>query len=156
MAILGKIPETHFYRNTKRFNEVEIHDEILIIRFDAQLHFANTAYFKDKLEDYSKLKGNELKLLILDGESINRIDSSAIFTLIELLDYFNEKEVTMAFASLKGPVRDKIINSGFMEKANETLFFMGIQEAVDWYHTGLKKEKFYKYLKQKNKRKKIF
>merc|ERR1711966_465647 len=110
MAILGKIPGTHFYRNTKRFNEVEIHDEILIIRFDAQLHFANTDYFK--------LKGNELKLLILDGESINRIDSSAIFTLIELLDYFNEKEVTMAFASLKGPVRDKIINSGFMEKAN--------------------------------------
>ena len=45
---------------------------------------------------------------------------------------------------------------GFMEKANETLFFMGIQEAVDWYHTGLKKEKFYKYLKQKNKRKKFF
>ena len=156
MAILGKIPGTHFYRNTKRFNEVEIHDEILIIRFDAQLHFANTAYFKDKLEDYSKLKGNELKLLVLDGESINRIDSSAIFTLIELLDYFNQKEVTMAFAGLKGPVRDKIINSGFMEKANETLFFMGIQEAVDWYHTGLKKEKFYKYLKQKNKRKKIF
>jgi SulP family sulfate permease len=73
-----------------------------------------------------------------------------------LLDYFNQKEVTMAFAGLKGPVRDKIINSGFMEKANETLFFMGIQEAVDWYHTGLKKEKFYKYLKQKNKRKKIF
>ena len=156
MAILGKVPETNFYRNKKRFNEVEIHDEILIIRFDAQLHFANTAYFKDKLEDYSRQKGNELKLLILDGESINRIDSSAIFILIELLDYFNQKEVTMAFAGLKGPVRDKIINSGFMEKANETLFFMGIQEAVDWYHTGLKKEKFYKYLKQKNKRKKIF
>ena len=156
MAILGKIPETHFYRNTKRFKEVEIHNEILIIRFDAQLHFANTAYFKDKLEYYSKLKGNQLKLLILDGESINRIDSSAIFTLIELLDYFNQKKITMAFASLKGPVRDKIINSGFMEKANETLFFMGIQEAVDWYHTGLKKEKFYKYLKQKNNRKKIF
>jgi hypothetical protein len=41
-----------------------------------------------------------------------------------------------------------------MEKANETLFFMGIQEAVDWYHTGIKQDKFYKYLKQNNKRKK--
>ena len=63
----------------------------------------------------------------------------------------------MAFASLKGPVRDKIINSGFMEKANETLFFMGIQEAVDWYHTGSKERKnFTNTLKQKNNRKKIF
>ena len=50
IAILGKIPNTHFYRNKDRFNDVEIDDEILIIRYDAQLHFANTTFFKDKLQ----------------------------------------------------------------------------------------------------------
>lgn len=156
IAILGKVPNTHFYRNRKRFKDVEIDDEILIIRFDAQLHFANTTYFKDKLQEFSIYKGEKLKLLIIDGESINSLDSSAIYALIEILDYFNRKKVTIAFTGLKGPVRDKMIKSGFMEKANEDLFFMSIQEAVDWYHTGFQHEKFHKYIKQENTKKSLF
>ncbi len=156
IAVLGNVPNTHFYRNRKRFKDVEIHDEILIIRFDAQLHFANTTYFKDKLQEFSMYKGERLKLLIIDGESINSLDSSAIYALIEILDYFNRKKVTIAFTGLKGPVRDKMIKSGFMAKANEDLFFMSIQEAVDWYHTGFQKEKYHKYLKQENSKNRLF
>ena len=155
IAVLGNVPNTHFYRNQNRFRDVEIDDEILIIRFDAQLHFANTTYFKDKLQEFSIQKGKQLQLLIIDGESITSLDSSAIYALIEILDYFNNKKVTIAFTGLIGPVRDKMIASGFMEKANEDLFFMSIQEAVDWYNTGLKKDKFHKYLKQKNKSKSL-
>ncbi len=156
IAILGKVPNTHFYRNRKRFKNVEINDDILIVRFDAQLHFANTTYFKDKLQEFSEFKGDKLKLLIIDGESINSLDSSAIYALLEILEYFNRKQVTIAFTGLKGPVRDKMILSGFMEKANEDLFFMSIQEAVDWYKTGHQKEDFGKYLKQKDSKKKLF
>ena len=50
IAILGNVPGTSFYRNIKRFKNLSINTEILIIRFDAQLHFANTTYFKDKLQ----------------------------------------------------------------------------------------------------------
>ena len=156
IAVLGNVPNTHFYRNINRFKEVEIDEEILIIRFDAQLHFANTTYFKDKLQEFSIQKGKQLQLLIIDGESINSLDSSAIYALIEILEYFNSKNITIAFTGLKGPVRDKMIQSGFMDKANEDLFFMSIQEAVDWYATGLKKDNFHKYLKQKNNKKPLF
>jgi len=51
MAVLGNIPGTHFYRNINRFSEVVVQDEILIVRFDAQLYFANTQFFKDKLKE---------------------------------------------------------------------------------------------------------
>lgn len=156
IAILGKVPQTHFYRNINRFSDVEIDKEILIIRFDAQLHFANTTYFKDKLQEFSSKKGKELQLIILDGESINALDSSAIYALHETLDYFKKQKITIAFTGLKGPVRDKMNQSGFMLKANEDLFFMSIQEAVDWYHTGLQKDKFQKYIKQKNDKKFLF
>jgi len=153
IAVLGKVPHTHFYRNIKRFNDVEVDEEILIVRFDAQLHFANTAYFKDKLQEFSAHKGEKLKLLIIDGESINSLDSSAIYALLDILAYFNRKKVTLAFTGLKGPVRDKMIKSGFMKEANEDLFFMSNQEAIDWYHTGYKKEGLHKYIKQKNQEK---
>ena len=151
IAILGKVPETYFYRNKERFKDVIIHENILIIRFDAQLYFANTTYFKDKLQEFSKFKGSKLKFLIIDGESLNSLDSSAIFVLNEIYSYFKDKHVQMAFTGLKGPVRDIMIKSGLMEKIGHEFFFMSIQEAVDYYEAGFKKgSKFDKYINQAN------
>ncbi len=150
-ARLAKVPNTHFYRNIKRFDNLDIIEELLIYRFDAQLFFANVNYFKDKLYEYERIKKDNLSLLIIDGESINNIDSTAIQALEEIIIDFNSRSIEVLFTGIKGPVRDKMIKSGFMEKANENHFFMSIQEAVDWYYTGLKEDKFHKYLKQKNK-----
>ena len=155
IAILGQVPNTHFYRNRKRFKDVIIDDEILIIRFDAQLHFANTAYFKDKLQEFATYKGDKLKMLIIDGESLNNLDSSAIFALEEILDYFKHKNVEVAFTGLKGPVRDTINKSDLIYKIGVDRCFMSIQEAVDCYKNTCKdkspEHKFDKYVNQANK-----
>jgi SulP family sulfate permease len=151
IAILGKVPGTHFYRNKKRFEGVEINEEILIVRYDAQLHFANTTYFKDKLKEFSDFKGDRLKFLIIDGESLNNLDSSAIYTLNEVFDYFNKKNVHLAFTGLKGPVRDIMLRSGFTNKVGQGFFFMSIQEAVDYFESGYKSQKqFQDYINQTN------
>ena len=151
IAILGKVPGTHFYRNRKRFNDVEINEEILIIRFDAQLHFANTSYFKDKLKEFSIFKGDRLKLLIIDGESLNSLDSSAIYALTEVWNYFKNKHVQIAFTGLKGPVRDRMSQSGLTQKIGPNNFFMSIQEAVEYFDSGFKTEKRYEeYINQSN------
>ncbi|MBT8270968.1 MAG: solute carrier family 26 protein, partial [Bacteroidia bacterium] len=105
-ARLARVPKTHFYRNIKRFDDLEVLDEVLIYRFDAQLFFANTSFFKDKLYDYEKLKGEDLKLLIIDGESINNIDSSAIHALEEIVEDFRARNIDVFFTGIKGPVRD--------------------------------------------------
>ena len=155
IAILGKIPNTHFYRNRKRFKDVEIDVRTLIIRFDAQLHFANTTYFKDKLQEFAKYKGDKLKLLIIDGESLNSLDSSSIYALNEVLDYFTKKNVEVYFTGLKGPVRDTINKSELIHKIGVDHCFMSIQEAVDCYESMCNDEqiekKFQKYIKQSNK-----
>jgi len=155
IAILGKVPGTHFYRNIKRFNEIEIDEEILIVRFDAQLHFANTAFFKDKLQEFAKFKGEKLKILIIDGESLNNLDSSAIYALNELLDYFKTKEIKVLFTGLKGPVRDTFDKSGLINKIGFDQCFMSIQEAVDAYTEQKKNKqknlKYLKYIKQTNR-----
>ncbi len=155
IAILGQVPNTHFYRSRKRFENVIIHDEILIIRFDAQLHFANTAYFKDKLQEFSTFKGNKLKLLIIDGESLNALDSSAIYALDEILDYFNDLSIAIAFTGLKGPVRDTLAKSGLMKKIKYDHCFMSIQEAVDCFDKMCldipKKYSYQEYTKQSNR-----
>lgn len=154
IAILGNVPNTHFYRSTMRFKNLIIHDEILIVRFDAQLHFANTTYFKDKLQEFCTFKGDKLKLLIIDGESLNALDSSAIYALDEILDYFNNLEIVVAFTGLKGPVRDTLAKSGLMKKIRYDHCFMSIQEAVVCFEKMCfdlpKKYSYQEYTKQSN------
>ena len=151
IAILGKVPGTHFYRNRKRFQDVEIQEDILIVRFDAQLHFANTTYFKDKLQEFTKFKGDKLKFVIIDGESLNNLDSSAIYALHDILKYYDRKNIQLAFTGLKGPVRDKMVKSGLMDRIGPEFCFMSIQEAVDHYNSGFKKEhEFQDYIEQSN------
>lgn len=154
-AQLAKVPNSHFYRNIKRFDNLEISDEILIYRFDAQLFFANVNFFKDKLYDYESRKGNKLKVLIIDGESINNVDSTALHALEEIQVDFNSRGIDVYYTGIKGPVRDKMIRSGFINKVKEDHFYMSIQEAVDSYESlkkkGEKSEKFKKYVKQTNK-----
>lgn len=47
VAVLANIHGTHFYRNIERFGEdVILKEDILIVRFDAQLYFANTTFLR--------------------------------------------------------------------------------------------------------------
>jgi SulP family sulfate permease len=156
IAILGKVPETTFYRNINRFNNLIIDDEVLIVRFDAQLHFANTTFFKDKLQEFANLKEENLKLIIIDGESLNALDSSAIYALDEIHDYFTSHEVIVVFTGLKGPVRDALVHSGLMKKIRYDHCFMSIQEAVDSYENKdldfNKNYSYQEYIKQSNRK----
>ena len=61
-------------------------NDVLIFRFDGQLYFANSEYFKDKLQEMIFQKGDDLKYIILNAEGINHIDSSALLMLNETIN----------------------------------------------------------------------
>jgi SulP family sulfate permease len=155
IAVLGQVPGTHFYRNIKRFDDVIVQEKVLIVRFDAQLYFANTQYFKDKLKEFASEKGSALELLIIDGESLNALDSSAIYALDEIHDYFTSRGITIVFTGLKGPVRDAMVKSKLMKKIRYDHCFMSIQEAVDCYESNCfesgQNYSFQEYTKQSNR-----
>ena len=149
-ARLAKVPDTHFYRNIERFSDLEVNNELLIYRFDAQLFFANTNFFKDKLYEYERIKEGKLKLLIIDGESINNIDSTAIHMLEEVVLDFNSRDIKVYFSGIKGPVRDIMFRSGFMRRISSNNFFMSIQEAVHFYENQKGNNNLNKYVNQVN------
>ncbi|MEO1628922.1 MAG: sulfate permease, partial [Bacteroidota bacterium] len=133
MAVLGKIPGLDQYKNINRFDQLEVRPDILIIRFDARLYFANVSYFLDTIDDWIEQKGEGLRLLILDAESINDIDSSGIRCLETLVTNTKAKGVRLYFAMVKGPVRDAFNRSGFMQLVGTDSFFFTVQNAVDNY-----------------------
>ncbi len=133
VAVLGKVSDSNFYRNIKRFDTLEIQKDILIIRFDAQLYFANVNYFKDAINIEAQKKEPHLKLIIIDGESLNNIDSDGIYALEDLISQYHKKGIAFYFSGLKGPLRDSIHKSGLINSLGDNHCFMDIQEAVDYF-----------------------
>ncbi|ARV06611.1 sodium-independent anion transporter [Polaribacter sp. SA4-10] len=150
---LGKVPESDFYRNKNRFNEVLIEEDVLVFRFDAQLFYANSNYFRDKLDDMAAEKGKALKLIVLDSESINRIDSTGVEMLKERIKYYHKRGISFYFAGVKGPVRDLLFKGGLLEIIDINHFFMRDNDAVNFYKTGNRdhQEKYSKYIHQSYK-----
>lgn len=149
-AELGKVPDADFYRNKDRFKEVLLEKDVLVFRFDAQLFYANAAYFRDSLEKMVTEKGANLKLIVLDAESINRIDSTGVEMLKERVSYYKKKNINFYFAGVKGPVRDVLFKGGLLQIIDINHFFMRDNDAVIYYKTGDRtvQKKYAKYIHQ--------
>src|SRR5690606_10574987 len=106
VAVLGRLPGTNTYRNIKRFPQVIQHDDLLIIRFDSQLYFANVEYFKEILQRLEEEKEAQLKSVIIDAASMSSIDASGIHALKEVIDDYKKRGITLYLTGVIGPVHD--------------------------------------------------
>lgn len=131
MAVLARVPGTEFYRNIERFNNLEQREDLLILRMDGPLYFANLNYFKDNLTRLMNERGDKLKALLINAESISHVDSSAVHALKDWMKELQAQGIKVYFAGLIGPVRDVFSKTGLVELIGENHLFMSNQQAVD-------------------------
>lgn len=130
-AVLGNIKNSDYYKNVKRFgDEVIIRDDLLIVRFDAQLYFGNKNYFRKELFKHIDDKGSAMKGVILNAEAINYIDSSAANMLIQVIDEIHDRGLQFIIAGAIGPTRDIIFSSGIIDALQKDFLFVQTKEAV--------------------------
>ncbi len=134
VAVLGQLPDMPIFRNIDRFNQAKASEEVLVVRFDAPLYFGNATYFKDRLKELIDGKGDPLKVFILDGSSINDIDSSGMAALGAVLDYLEERQVVMYLVNFIGPVRDALYRFGFVHRLGEGRLFFSVLDAMGHYY----------------------
>ena len=118
------------YRNKKRFENINDRKDVLIFRFDGQLYFANSQYFKDQLKLMKQDKGVELKYIILNSECINHIDSSAINMLRQTISELKEDNIKFIFSGTIGPVRDIIFKSKLIDVIDKKMMFSRVEKAM--------------------------
>jgi len=129
-AELGQVPDTRYYRNIRRFPNLVIAQGLLIYRFDASLFFANANTFKNVLLDYKSQRSEPLHTILLDMESINSIDTSALRILEQIIQEMKLEKIDILLAEVKGPVRDKLFKSGLIQKLGDHHVFVTIHDAV--------------------------
>ncbi len=133
-AVLGKIKDTDYYKNVDRFgNEAIVRDDLLIIRFDAQLYFGNSGFFKKQIFRHIDAKGKALKGVIVNAEAINYIDATATQMLIKVIHEIHDRNLEFYFAGAIGPTRDIIFSSGIINELHREFLFAMTNEAVAYF-----------------------
>ena len=129
-AVLARVSGTNYYKNVSRFEtDIEV-DDLLIMRFDAQLFFGNREYFREVITKAANDK-RQLKGFILVARGITYIDSSGLSTLRMMIKWFQEKDIRFMVAGAIGPARDVLQRSSLTELIQEKNMFAKTADAVD-------------------------
>jgi len=127
-AIVGRIDQSELYRNEQRY-DVQTWPEVLAIRVDESLYFANRKYLEELILGQIAQQP-DVKDIVLIGTAINFIDASALETLESLHVDMQEAGVAFHLAAIKGPVLDRLRAIGFVDALGEDHFHFSTHDAM--------------------------
>lgn len=120
VAVLSRAPDGTL--RDAEIHKLETCRNIILIRFDGSLYFANTGYFEDKVLERAALKP-DLKYVIIDAEAINSIDATGEEMLHNLAERLGETGVELLFARAKKQIWDVFRRTGLTKKLGDDHFF---------------------------------
>ncbi|MFM2281180.1 MAG: hypothetical protein RLZZ444_3411, partial [Pseudomonadota bacterium] len=120
MAVVGRVPGTEHYRNVLR-HKVETYPEILTLRVDDSLYFANARHLEESLSEMVADRP-EVKDVILLCSAVNEIDLSALESLEEINRRLKDAGVRLHLSEVKGPVMDRLEKCSFLKEMTGQVF----------------------------------
>ena len=154
-AFLGRIGNTNYFQNIDRFpNEVVVREDLIILKFDAQLFFGNIDFFKKLVFNSIEKKPSKVKGFIINARAINYIDSTASEELVIIIKKLQKKGIRVMVVGAIDPSRDIIINSKLIKVIKKQNLFVTSGDATDSFdgkakNTALQKKLSRQY-NQKN------
>jgi SulP family sulfate permease len=129
IAELGRVPNSREYRNINRFDNLETYDDVLIVRFDDQLFFANANSLKDYI--IGKIDNKpQIEHVVLEASAISHLDSSAIHMIRDLVDEIHTGNRELYLTNVKGPVRDTLAENGILNENNVKHYYLSTRDAI--------------------------
>lgn len=120
IAEVGLVPGSEHFRNILR-HEVETDPQVLTLRIDESLYFANARMMEDHI--YDRVSADrELRHLILMFSAVNELDMSALESLETINDRLKAMGIALHLSEVKGPVMDRLQRSSFLEHMTGKVF----------------------------------
>jgi len=110
IAVLGRHPDGAL-RDQQVFGPLPDSPEVLALRFDAGLYFANAAFFEEQVLGAVAAKPG-VKVLLITASAINRMDASGEEVVRHLVERLREGNITVVFSGLKKQVLDVMRRTG--------------------------------------------
>lgn len=128
IAELGFVESRGVYKNKQRYPDAMDDPEVIILRVDADLFFANMSFVEDKLCNRLAEKP-DTKYVIMDFSGVNSMDAVSIHSLEEMMQTCNQ-HTQFLFAGIKGPVMDVLEKASWDKKYHQMIHYITIEEAV--------------------------
>lgn len=117
------------YHDVHSYPEAQHLPGLVIYRFDAPLFFANAKAFRDEVRRLANTEPKP-KWIVIAAEPVTDVDTTASDVLEELDEMLNAQDISLVFAELKDPARDKIERYGLTRTIDPRHFYPTIESAV--------------------------
>ena len=150
-AFLGRIRNTNYFQNIERFpDEITVREDLIILKFDAQLFFGNIEFFKKLVFEAVEKNSKKIKGFIINARSINYIDSTAAEELVLIIKKLQRKDIRVMVVGAIDPSRDIIINSKLIDILKKQNLFVTSGDATDSFDGVSKKTALQKKLSRQS------
>lgn len=120
VAVVGQVPGTEHFRNIER-HKVETRNDLVTIRVDESLYFANSRFLEDKIAALVAERP-EVRHVVLMCSAVNAIDASALESLEEINHRLLDAGIKLHLSEVKGPVMDKLKKTDFLDHLSGEVF----------------------------------
>jgi high affinity sulfate transporter 1 len=135
-AVLGRVDQVKGYHDITRYPDARLIPGLVLFRWDAPLFFANAELFHDRVLDAVAASPTPVQWLVVTAEPVTSVDVTAADAVSDLDDMLRAAGITLCFAEMKDPVKDKLKRFGLFARLGEGEFFATIGEAVNAYLAG--------------------
>lgn len=132
-AILGRADGVKGYHDISRYPDARRIPGLLLFRWDAPLFFANAELFQECVIEAVEAAPTPIRQIVIASEPVTNIDITAADVVAELQLTLRKAGITLIFAELKDPVKDKLKRFGLVKQLSEGAFFPTVGAAVSNY-----------------------
>ena len=132
-AVLGRADGVRGYHDLMRYPQARQIPGLLLFRWDAPLFFANSERFREVVLDAVVSATAPVSWLVVAAEPVTSIDVTAYDMLAELDGALQKAGISLLFAQMKDPVKDKLKRFTGLDRPAAKSFFNTIEEAVAAY-----------------------
>ncbi len=129
VAILGRYKDGTL-RDISIHKDLPTDENIIVMRFDGSLYFANVPFFEDAILEAAANKPNAKYLLVV-GDGINQLDASGEEVIHHLVERLHSIGMTMVFSGLKKQVIDVMRHTGLFDLITQNNIFANEEMAFE-------------------------
>jgi high affinity sulfate transporter 1 len=132
-AELVSVEDLPGYHDLSRHPGGERIPGLVIARFDAPLFFANGGVFETFIRNLVEQAPAPVRWVLVAAEPITGVDTTAIDDLVRLDDHLDRLGISLVFAEMKGPIKDRLVRFGVGARFGPDHFFPTVHNAVKAY-----------------------
>ena len=121
VAMLGRYPDGTL-RDLQVNPDLLRDEEVVVLRFDGSLYFANVSYFEDTILE-AVSENQNAKYILIVGDGINQLDASGEEVVHHLIERLSSNDITLVFSGLKKQILDVMRCTYLFEKLGQENFF---------------------------------